>query len=375
MLSDGEISYLYDGFGRFEQVTKADGSITHVINGEEKESGELPQEDVQSRVLNYYEYDAFGNTIRCEEQVHNRFRYTGEQYDILTGQYYLRARYYNPVIARFTQEDTYYGDGLNLYTYCQNNPILNHDPTGHGTKENSPYSRKEQQYIDAGADPDTAKLATQCYPDAKSKQDLYNKYKSQGYNATDAKKLANYEIVHGEERAKNYAANNVKKSGPDYTATSPRENPNTDWRTQNRLNAQREAGAGKSGSNTKTLFRGDRASVVPDDVFKNGFKPKGTHNDALLHTKSNTTAGNFVSTSGDIVIATEFAGKNGYVYVIRTNNYVDINSIYGAGAYFPEQMEFSIPGGIKPYEIVGAYKKQGGKIIGDFIPNPNFGGN
>ena len=55
----------------------------------------------------------------------------------------------------------------------------------------------------------------------KSKQDLYNKYKSQGYNATDAKKLANYEIVHGEERAKNYAANNVKKSGPDYTATSP----------------------------------------------------------------------------------------------------------------------------------------------------------
>lgn len=241
MLSDGEISYLYDGFGRFEQVTKADGSITHVINGEEKESGELPQEDVQSRVLNYYEYDAFGNTIRCEEQVHNRFRYTGEQYDILTGQYYLRARYYNPVIARFTQEDTYYGDGLNLYTYCQNNPVLYHDPTGHGTKEN----RKEQQYIDAGADPDTARLAAECYPDAKSKQDLYNKYKSQGYNATDAKKLANYEIVHGEERAKNYAANNVKKSGPDYTATFPRDNVNTDWRTQERVNAQRNAGAGK----------------------------------------------------------------------------------------------------------------------------------
>ena len=246
MLSDGEISYLYDGFGRFEQVTKADGSITHVINGEEKESGELPQEDVQSRVLNYYEYDAFGNTIRCEEQVHNRFRYTGEQYDILTGQYYLRARYYNPVIARFTQEDTYYGDGLNLYTYCQNNPILNHDPTGHGTKENSPYSRKEQQYIDAGADPDTARLAAQCYPDAKSKQDLYNKYKKQGYSAQDAKKLANREIIHGEEATKKYIKdNNVKKSGPDYTATSPRDNVNTDWRTQERLNAQRNAGAGK----------------------------------------------------------------------------------------------------------------------------------
>ena len=37
-------------------------------------------------------------------------------------------------------------------------------------------------------------------------------------------------------------------------------------------------------------------------------------------------------------------------------------------------MEFSIPGGIKPREVVGAYKKQGGVIIGDFISNSNYGG-
>ena len=196
--------------------------------------------------------------------MHNRFRYTGEQYDPVTGQYYLRARYYNPVIARFTQEDTYYGDGLNLYTYCQNNPILYHDPTGHGTKENSPYSKREQQYVDVGADPDTAKLAAQCYPDAKSKQDLYNKYKSQGYNATDAKKLANYEIIHGENNAKNYAANNVKKSGTDYTATSSRENPNTDWRTLNRLNA----GAGESGSSSIDIDAiRPKLKTEPDTAF------------------------------------------------------------------------------------------------------------
>lgn len=234
--SDSENAKTY-----YHYVSDEQGSVSHIIRDEDKESGVSAQGREQDRILNQYEYDAFGNTISCKEQVENRFRYVGEQYDPLTGQYYLRARYYNPVIARFTQEDTYYGDGLNLYTYCRNNPILNHDPTGHGTKENSPYSRKEQQYIDAGADPDTAKLATQCYPDANSKQDLYNKYKSQGYNATDAKKLANYEIVHGEERAKNYAANNVKKSGPDYTATSPRDNVNTDWRTQERLNAQKKA--------------------------------------------------------------------------------------------------------------------------------------
>lgn len=72
----------------------------------------------------------YGNIVEQSEAVHNRFKYTGQQYDPVTKQYYLRARYYNPVIARFTQEDTYRGDGLNLYTYCQNNPVFYIDPSG-----------------------------------------------------------------------------------------------------------------------------------------------------------------------------------------------------------------------------------------------------
>lgn len=44
---------------------------------------------------------------------------------------------YNPVIARFMQEDTYRGElndplSLNLYAYCNNNPLIYSDPTGHG---------------------------------------------------------------------------------------------------------------------------------------------------------------------------------------------------------------------------------------------------
>ena len=43
---------------------------------------------------------------------------------------------YDPKIARFLQEDTYSGNtsdplSLNLYTYCVNNPLVYHDPTGH----------------------------------------------------------------------------------------------------------------------------------------------------------------------------------------------------------------------------------------------------
>ena len=83
------------------------------------------------RIRNYYSYDAFGESVMSHEDIHNRFRFNGEQYDPVTSQYYLRARFYNPIIGRFTQEDTYYGDGLNLYEYCRNNPVLYRDPSGH----------------------------------------------------------------------------------------------------------------------------------------------------------------------------------------------------------------------------------------------------
>ncbi|WP_242853217.1 RHS repeat-associated core domain-containing protein [Pseudobacteroides cellulosolvens] len=51
-----------------------------------------------------YQYDAFGNTVEAVEKVQNRFRYAGEQFDSVTGQYYLSTRFYNPVVGRFTQE-------------------------------------------------------------------------------------------------------------------------------------------------------------------------------------------------------------------------------------------------------------------------------
>ena len=87
--------------------------------------------DETGTVSNCYRYDAFGNILDSMEQIENRIRYTGQQYDGITGQYYLRARYYNPAVGRFMQEDTYRGDGLNLYAYCANNPVTYYDPSGY----------------------------------------------------------------------------------------------------------------------------------------------------------------------------------------------------------------------------------------------------
>ena len=66
----------------------------------------------------------------------NPFRYRGYYYDVETGLYYLKTRYYDPETGRFiTIDDISYLapdtiNGLNLYAYCGNNPITYIDITG-----------------------------------------------------------------------------------------------------------------------------------------------------------------------------------------------------------------------------------------------------
>jgi len=89
--------------------------------------------DEAQNIKKSYRYDAFGGIMEEGGSLENRITYTGQLYDGKAAQYYLRARYYNPRIGRFLQEDTYRGDGLNLYAYCQNNPVRYYDPSGYMT--------------------------------------------------------------------------------------------------------------------------------------------------------------------------------------------------------------------------------------------------
>ena len=95
-----------------------------------------------------YVYDAWGNhtvfdansNINTDENFIgniNPFRYRGYYFDVETGLYYLNTRYYDPFACRFINADdiSYIEpetiNGLNLYAYCLNNPIMYADPTGH----------------------------------------------------------------------------------------------------------------------------------------------------------------------------------------------------------------------------------------------------
>ncbi|OPH47273.1 hypothetical protein BC351_12300 [Paenibacillus ferrarius] len=92
--------------------------------------------DASGNTLNTYTYDMWGNPITTQETVAQPFRYSGEMTDSTTGLQYLRARWYDPSMGRFINEDTYEGQidnplSLNLYTYVMNNPLTHTDPTGH----------------------------------------------------------------------------------------------------------------------------------------------------------------------------------------------------------------------------------------------------
>ena len=87
-----------------------------------------------------YSYDAWGNGTVVSDYngygARNPFRYRGYYFDTDLNMYYLMTRYYDPQTGRFINADTIeYLDpeainGLNLYAYCNSNPVMNTDSTG-----------------------------------------------------------------------------------------------------------------------------------------------------------------------------------------------------------------------------------------------------
>ncbi len=113
--------------------------------------------DEAHEIRKSYRYDAFGDILQETGDIPNHLTYTGQIYDGVAGQYYLRARFYNPVFGRFLQEDVYRGDGLNLYAYCANNPVMYYDPSGYarlcpGRKQNPANQRKNRGTFIEGMD-------------------------------------------------------------------------------------------------------------------------------------------------------------------------------------------------------------------------------
>ena len=78
-----------------------------------------------------YMYDSFGILTASTGTFANPFQYTGRDYDSETGLRYYRARYYDPKMGRFANEDPIgFVGGDNFYAYVDNDPTDFADPAG-----------------------------------------------------------------------------------------------------------------------------------------------------------------------------------------------------------------------------------------------------
>lgn len=60
-------------------------------------------------VTDSYDYDGYGNLISSTGSTENNYLYRSEQFDPNLGMQYLRQRYYNPELGRFTSVDPFEG--------------------------------------------------------------------------------------------------------------------------------------------------------------------------------------------------------------------------------------------------------------------------
>jgi RHS repeat-associated protein len=78
-----------------------------------------------------YTFDSFGKQSSSSGSLTNSFRYTARDFDLETGLYYYRARYYDPGTGRFLGEDpARFAAGTDFYPYVGNSPSNFGDPLG-----------------------------------------------------------------------------------------------------------------------------------------------------------------------------------------------------------------------------------------------------
>ena len=131
------LHFFYDTQSRPAKVSFNGTVYTYIHNLQGDIVGIL---DSSGNLVVEYKYDAWGKPIATTGSLaatlgtRNPFRYRGYIYDEETELYYLRSRYYNPVVGRFVNADTQMGwtslMGKNMYLYCMNAPSLLSDSNG-----------------------------------------------------------------------------------------------------------------------------------------------------------------------------------------------------------------------------------------------------
>ncbi|WP_198315769.1 SpvB/TcaC N-terminal domain-containing protein [Chitinophaga tropicalis] len=107
--------------------------------------------DQDARVISYEEYHPFGTTSyqavdKDIKAAYKRYRYTGMERDEESGFQYHNARHYLPWLGRWLSADPIgIGDGLNVYRYAKNNPLMYADTSGTSCADSVPIETNEKK--------------------------------------------------------------------------------------------------------------------------------------------------------------------------------------------------------------------------------------
>ncbi|MGW0336891.1 scabin-related ADP-ribosyltransferase [Streptomyces sp. NPDC003011] len=130
----------------------------------------------------------------------------------------------------------------------------------------------------------------------------------------------------------------------------------------------------------RVVYRGD--ARPPEEVFQNGFSPKGVNEDIGKYSLHDTPS-NWVGTSKSASEAGNFPqsarGRGTWVYEIRGNGYgVDVNKALGGairsfinGTGFPSEREV-IFRSVDASNIVRAERWRYGLRTGEVVENPGY---
>ncbi|HEV2233469.1 MAG TPA: RHS repeat-associated core domain-containing protein [Terriglobia bacterium] len=130
--------YEADGLGSITSLTSASGAVA-----------------------NTYNYDSFGNQTASTGSVSNRFYFTARENVAKTGLLYYRARYYDPSVGRFLNEDPaeLSGGDINVYRYVSDDPVDWIDPDGLGKQRGGQGKGERKQTGRPEGTPNPAKHA------------------------------------------------------------------------------------------------------------------------------------------------------------------------------------------------------------------------
>ena len=127
LLSDGTNSYIYGPSGHpIEQI--AAGAVTYYHHDQLGSTRALTS--ATGAVVGTFTYDSYGRTTGSTGTITTPLGYAGQYTDAESGLIHLRARYYDPSTAQFLTRDPAVATTGQPYSYGDDNPTNEVDPTG-----------------------------------------------------------------------------------------------------------------------------------------------------------------------------------------------------------------------------------------------------